>query len=59
MEANEHRLAESPRHPYTVLEPEEEPEAASERSTSIDGSEGVKFSMQEMEGYMAVLQQDR
>lgn len=52
-------VVESPRHPYTVLEPEEAPEAVSERSTSIDGSEGVKFSMQEMEFYMTLLQRDR
>jgi hypothetical protein len=48
------------RHTYTVDEPEDEvPDVTSDRSTSIDGSESVKFSMAEMEVYLQVLQQDR
>jgi hypothetical protein len=53
------RELESPRPGYVVHEPEDGTEDASERSTSIDGSEQFRFSMADMEVYLRVLQKDR
>lgn len=49
----------TPRHAYIVDEPDEITEGASERSTSVDGSEQFRFSMADMEVYLHVLQTDR
>lgn len=44
---------------YVVHEPEDGTESASVRSSSIDGSEQMRFSMENMEVYLKSLQKDR
>ena len=46
----------SPRHAYTVDEPDDTGDVGSDRSNSMDGSEQFRFSMADMEAYLHVLQ---
>ena len=50
---------ESPRHAYTVHEPDDTGDVGSEKSHSLDGSEQFRFSMADMEAYLRILQTDR
>ena len=50
---------ESPRHNYTVHEPDDTGDVGSQRSDSLDGSEQFRFSMADMEAYLHILQTDR